>query len=269
MTGSEDAQWIASVLRQLHIPQASLVRELLAHLAALQEESDEDQPHGAPPRTGGGEEPAPPESLRRHLRRRHAIFRRLHDGWTKARDLPACSWQFELLKETAILGNCVLDASTEQVVGLATDPLSEEEGVPLTLHRGRSYAHKALDIAEEIGDQVAIGEACMVLSRHYMLASDFPKALEYCRRAAVYAERTGALHVLDSVYGRTNEIHSLTRSHAADRIANLDRYASVLRKMGTYHRLLGILCLRAWLAWNPMLLNGPNPPGRCAWAIAE
>ncbi len=244
---SDDAAWIASVLGQLQAPQAELVRELLGLLAELQADDEGEllTPQAVTLASEGSGTVTSEDRVRHQLRRRQAIYEHLRGRWLKTRSLPSCLWRYSVYKETAAFGHVMLAGSASNMVELVEDPLQECDGQPLTRESARAHAQAALGMARELGDQQEIGEAAILVARYHLLSSDFDIALSCCALAAEHVEATGALSTLASVYGLTDEIYSITKPDLDTRVENVARYCDVLRRTGSYLRLLNMLAQQA------------------------
>lgn len=254
MNHSEDATWILGVLSQLRSPDADLVRELLEHMARLRTAHTESllSVAGLPgiPQRLPLDLPESGTSQKQDielLRRRAAIYSRLRKGWNKVRDLPPCLQQCRLLKETSFF--CIH-------AEIATDPLVEGE-VALSLEQAREYGHRALDIAEQLGDLAEVAEICHVLAFHYKLCTEYDKSMSYTNKALALAEKTGNLHIQHLIYAHKDELLSLMKGDVSAHIQNNRCMLDTAQKRGD---LDNVCAARHFLA-RLLVLAGDNQAG--------
>lgn len=225
---SPDAAWIAEVLSQLRSPDTLLVRELLEHLAKLEEQSAA----AASPRQGKGQHTD-------QEKRRAALYNRLRDHWNKVKHYPPCLMQCQVLKEVSIL-------STGPLL-LLKDPL--EEGTELDVAKGRRYGHRALEIAESLGAQNEIGEISVILAEHCMLISEHEQARRYCDRALEIGAAIGNINVVETAHKHKDELLTLVGSpeevitHREERVKVDQKYGNIYHQFFVLSDLARLLTL--------------------------
>ena len=229
MPDSDSAQWILEAMTLLHSPDAELVRDLLQHMATLRVGQSVEVPRftlcfpqsRSTDLLAGATAEAERE-LELQLRRK-ALQARLRDHWQKAKCLPCCLKQAQVLKETALF------AIHSQIL---LDPLAEDTATPLTLEQAKHYACRAVEIAEEVGDWVELIEAYVVLGHHHKLTAAYEEARLIGLQALALAEKIRSLRHQIAAYKLLYELLTLTDPGPNPQIHLLQRQIEVLEKQG-------------------------------------
>ena len=190
------------------------------------------------------------EELRQETPEREvAEYTRLREKWKNVRDFPPCLMQAQILKDTV---GCFIEYI------ITRNPIAEEESNLLTREQAKEYGYKALEIAEQLEDQIELGETYITLAGiHYKLFANAEDALSYCEKALVLGKKIGSLSLQQKSCDFKYEVLTVTKTSPDELIQCQRELIELLQKHGDINALFPARSCLAKL----LILSGQEAEG--------